>query len=210
MLALLSLALCAQGLPLEVTNPTIHPLTNHPVSFGIPIPELLGFTDPEAHWFAVKDATGQAVPRQFRVLSRWHGERHEPNKPIKWVLVSFLANCPPGTTVNYYLSNGFSPSGSISVADFPDRAVISPTPGTTITINKQNFSLFESVVVDGQTVVAYPGGGLRMRDSNSVPVVPVVTETVFEEWGAVRLVVRQRGTLNNLAFTARYTFSSGQ
>ena len=200
----------AQGLPLEVVNPTNQHVFGHPVTFGIPVPETLGFTDPNAHWFAVRDSTGQSVPRQFRVLSRWQGERQEVTKPIKWVQISFLADIPPQSTVIYYLGHGFSPPGSISITDQVDRIIVSPTPGTSMTINKNTFRLFESVIVDGQTVVAAPGGGLRMKDAFQNMVNPVITETIYEEWGAVRSVVRQRGLLNNLNFTIRYTFYSGK
>lgn len=208
-LALAAGTLTSQGLPLEIHNPTSRHLVGHPVSFGIPVPEILGFTDPEAHWFAIRTPWGQTVPRQFRVLSRWGGARTDISKPIRWVLVTFPADCPPYSTAIYTLGHGFSPSGSIVVSDLLDKIVVSPAPGASMTISKQSFSLFESVVVDGQTLVSAPGGGIRMRDAWNLPVAPAVTETLLEESGPVRTVVRQRGTLNELQFTARYTFHTG-
>lgn len=206
-------AFAQTGIPLTVKNPASTPMAQAPVSFGVPL-----HLDPnpilslDAVSMTVLNPAGQAQIAQHRVLARWGGDRDDATKPIKWVLVTFLADCGPGGTATYFWNSGPRPAGQLTVTTSTAAFTVSPAPGTVFVLDRGVFSLFRSVLVAGQQVVAAPGGALEMVDSGGTPVVPAVTETVLEENGTVRAVVRQRGTLASLglAFTCRWYFHSGR
>ena len=215
-LAVVLLAICvpvfAQGLPLEVHNPTSQTLTQEPVTFGVPIPRL---PEPvvslESVHMAVRDPNGDVVPHHYRTLSRWDGQRDDTTKSIKWVQVTFLADIAPHSTAVYHLAGGWKPNGEMQVQSFADRFVVSPKPGTSFTVNRQATDLFHEVIVDNQTIVAAPGGGIRMTDQNGAVVTASPTATYIQEVSTVRTVIVQKGTLsNNLSYVLRYYFHSGR
>jgi hypothetical protein len=199
------------GLPLQVLNPSSAPMVQAPVSFGVPFPgKGVTFTDIAAANLCVLDWSGAVIPHQFKVLSRWHGDRSDSTKAVKWALVTFLADCPAGGNATYVLGIGYPRGGQISVQTTPSTHYVSTRPGTTFAISRQAFSLFDHVTVDGAVAVAQPGS-LVLTDPGGVPITATVTDTIFEEWGSVRLVLAVKGTLSNdLSFTCRYTFHSGQ
>ena len=200
----------AQGLKLEVVNSTAQAQTNQYVSFGVPAPEQWNIYSLDYYSFGVADDASTAVPTQFKVLSRWGGDRNDTTKPIKWVLVTFPASVAANSTRNYWMRSMQRPGGTLTINSTPSDYVISTKPGTSFTIDRQNFRLFRQAMVDGTVVVSAPGGGVELTNSSGALVNPTVTESVFEESGSVRAVLRQRGTLGALRFTCRYTFHSGR
>ena len=60
---------------------------NWPVTRGVPLP---GGAVQDPARLGVEDADCRPVAAQFRVLSRW------PDRSLKWVLVDFQADVPPG------------------------------------------------------------------------------------------------------------------
>lgn len=198
-----------QGLPLEVVNPTDQQLSGHPVAFGVPLPSGTGLTDASLPGMTVLDPQGTPVPCQFKALSRWDGARDDASKELKWVLASFLADCPPESTSQYVLAPGARPGGSIVTHVQPSRLIVLTEQDTGFAINRTAFTLFDDVMVEGEQVLEGPGG-LEMIDTSGSPVPVQVTETTFEETGSVRAVVRQKGTLGGLRFTVRYYFYSGR
>ena len=204
----LAVALNGQGLRLEVTNPTATSMQNMPVSFGVPAPVTWNLTSMAYYSMGVVDSSNTPVPTQFKVLSRWGGDRNDVSKPIRWVLVSFPATVGPNTTADYWLRSTPTPSGQLSVVGTASDIVVQTQPGTQFIIDKLAFRLFRSVKVNGSFVVAAPGGGLDLTDPNGVAINAVVTETVVEQQGSYRAVLRQRGTLGALRFTCRWTFHS--
>ena len=186
-------------------------MTQAPVTFGVPMPKIPDYVIPsmESHWICVRNPAGQIIPHQYKVLSRWDGTRDDVTKSLKWVQVTFLADCPPNTSVDYSLSIGIKPIGQMVAQWQPDRLVVSPMPGTSFSIDRFAFRLFKEATVDGQAIVVAPGGGLRMEDETGAIVTPQITETRIEQGGTVRFVVCQRGLLNDLRFTVRYYFHSG-
>lgn len=203
----------AQGLPLEVVNATSQAFVQEPVTFGIPVPKMAGgsITNFDASHITVRDAGGAVVPYQHRVLSRWDGVRSDTSKSVKWVQVTFCADVSANSTATYFLSFGPRAIGGLSVQTFADRYVITPKPGTDITISRQSPTLFQEVTVNGQTVVPSPGGGIRMTDRFGQNVTATVQSTYFQELGTIRAVIVQRGMLSNgLKFTTRYHFHTGR
>jgi len=76
-----------------------------PCSTGVPLPARL-LRKPEG--VAVFDPDGKPVPAQFTVLERWR--EFGDDGSIKWLLVTFLADCPAGGAVTYHLRPGANPA----------------------------------------------------------------------------------------------------
>ncbi|HOX06936.1 MAG TPA: hypothetical protein PK280_11080 [Planctomycetota bacterium] len=77
-------------------------------SSGVPIP--CGALK-EAEGVAVFDASGKAVPAQFRVLERWREKADgKDDLSVKWLLVTFLADVPAGKSAAYRLKAGQNPA----------------------------------------------------------------------------------------------------
>ncbi|NRA96214.1 MAG: hypothetical protein HRU14_08405, partial [Planctomycetes bacterium] len=211
-LVAISVPLFAQGLPLEVHNPTSQSLTQEPVTFGVPVPRFAQLIRKlEDFSLAVRAPNGDVVPHHFRTLSRWGGKRHDMTKSVKWVQVTFLADIAPNSTAIYHITGGWQPNGEMQTHFLADRFVVSPKPGTSFTISRQVANLFNEVIVDGQTVVAAPGGGIRMTDHQGGIVTATPSETYLQEVSTVRTVVVQKGALsNNLNYVLRYYFHTGR
>jgi hypothetical protein len=75
-----------------------------PCSTGVPLPQGL-LQKPEG--IAVFDKDGEAVPAQFKVLERWR--EFGSDESIKWLLVTFLADCPAKGRAMYHLRPGKNP-----------------------------------------------------------------------------------------------------
>lgn len=201
-------SLIAQGLRLDVTNPTAQSMVNTPVSFGVPAPAHWNITSMQYYSFGVVDSANTPVPTQFRVLSRWGGDRDDVTKPIRWVLVSFPATVSPNSTAQYWLRSTPVPGGQLTLSSTSSEVIVQTRPGTQFSIDRLAFRLFRSVLVAGSTIVAAPGGGLELTDPNGTQVPATVTETVVESSGSYRAVVRQRGAIGALRYTCRWTFHS--
>jgi hypothetical protein len=198
----------AQGLPIEVVNPTDIPLDDHPVTFGIPVPE--GFHLRATIGLSVVDGLGNSIPSQFRPLSRWGAQRDNVLFPLKWVQVTFLADCPPQDTATYYIRGAPAAEGDIVLHDRPDEIEVRTAVGTSFTVAKSEFLLFKRVIRDGQLLFTNDDPGLLATDEAEQPLTPILGETVVEESGGVRAVIRQRGSLGALRWTCRFFFHSGR
>jgi hypothetical protein len=208
----LSAALCpaqVQILDLKVLNGSNQARVDEPVSFGVPIPKAaqLNYID----WFQVVDAANQTVAAQFKVLTRWDGDRNDVTKPIRWALVTFKANVPANSNSTYYIALNAPPaSGAIWASDQMNQIEVHTGPNTWFRIYKWQFHLFDAAVVNGVPLVN-PG---RIDFTGAAgPIAATPTETVLEEyagWQSVRCVVRQRGLIGQLRFTCRYYFYSGR
>jgi hypothetical protein len=197
-------------LDLKVLNGSDQARVNEPVSFGIPVAEQadLYYLD----WFQVVDASNQVVPAQFKVLTRWGGERGDLTKPIRWALVSFRATVPANSHAMYYITHGAPPApGELWASDQMHHIEVHTGPNTWFKIYKWQFHLFEGAIVNGVSLVN-PGRIDFVSGSGPTPNV-VVTETALEEyagWQSVRCVVRQRGQIGQLRFTCRWYFHTGR
>ncbi|MFW6157961.1 MAG: hypothetical protein ACOC8E_01225 [Planctomycetota bacterium] len=85
-----------------------------PCSTGVPLPRGLL---QKAEGVAVFDEAGKAVPAQFKVLERWR--EYGDDESIKWLLVTFLADCPAKGTATYRLRPGVNaqPKTAAKLAD---------------------------------------------------------------------------------------------
>ena len=198
------------GAPIVVDNPSSFARNLEPVASGLAVPQAVGLTNIGS--LCLLNDQGQAVPAQFKSLVRWNGWREDPQWPVKWLLVEFLADVPANASRTYYLSVGANPAGQIVVNDSLAATDVD-TGAAHFQIDKTAFRLIKSVSI-GQTVVADAGttAALDMLDASGVLATATLTSTVIEESGSVRTVVRQKGTISNggLEFTIRYFFWSGR
>ena len=140
-----------------------------PVTRGVPFPS--GAVRNPAR-LGVKDADGRPVSAQFRVLSRW------PDESLKWVLVDFQADVPPGGSSSYTVCESgerADPGEEVRVREDDGRLVVCTGP-LRFAVNRRRFSLVESVALgwtdaDGgftqEAEVASPGGDAWVRISES-------------------------------------------
>ncbi len=198
--------------PLKVTNGSNVAKSQELVTVPVPVGPLTALT----HTYGVRvvDPSGQYVPAQFKVLTRWDGVRDDTSRPIRWLSAIFKADVPANSTVEYTLAlaPGTYVPGALWATQNMDEVAIWTAPDTHFTIDRLAFTVFKQVVVDGVTVTSEPGG-LDFEFADGADTIPFVTETVLEEyqgWLSTRAVVRQRGWIGPLKFTLRYTFVGGR
>jgi hypothetical protein len=197
-------------IPLHVVNPTAQARTLEPVSFGVPVPQVPPVFD--AGTLVVRDASLQLVPAQMKVLSRWGADRSVPTAPLKWVLVTLRPTIAANATADFTLEIGAPPSGSAVVTTSSSATAITVTTatGTSFVVPINTFAPFSQATVGGQNLLS-ASGSLDLRDPTGAQVVPSVTSpTVVEDGGAVRVVLRQRGTIGGLKYTCRWYFHAGR
>ncbi len=197
-------------LPLKVVNGAAQARVQEPVSFGIPVPNTPSLYDMGG--LCVVDGALHRVPTQFKVLSRWGGVRTDGSKPIRWVLVSFLADAPASSTAIYQLAwNGGNVSQGLWAAQDMNTITVNTGPTTHFTIRRNQFTVIDDAVVNGVDI-AQPGH-LDMAMANGDLVTPQVVSTDLEEyagWPSFRAVVKQRGILGQLKYTCRWYFYWGR
>ncbi|MFO7900400.1 MAG: hypothetical protein R6V58_15240, partial [Planctomycetota bacterium] len=118
-----------------------------PCSTGVPLPEGLLHT-PEG--VAVFDAAGEPVPAQFRVLERWR--EYGDDASVKWLLVTFLADCPAKGTATYHLKAGENPEPK-TAAKAPDKLA----PFQLVFTNAEGKSLTQADVPGIETTTVESG-----------------------------------------------------
>lgn len=194
--------------PIVVQNAGGLNRVQEPACSGLAVPKTLNLQNTAV--LRLLNATGANVPVQFKVLSRWDGLRDDVTKPVKWLLVEFLADVPPNSNAVYHVVDGPCVYGQMTNQDLTNEIVVN-TGAATFTIDKTAPSVLKSVVVSGVSILGAPGS-IDMVDSIGGLVGGSVTSTVLEESGTIRTVVRQKGTLTlgGLQFTTRYYFWSGR
>lgn len=192
-----------------------------PVSTGIPLPRgsvedisSLGLIGPD----------GVVVASQFDVLSTW------PDGSPRWVLVSFLARCPPSGNVSYKVTDRAGRQDRVSPLLIEDRAAgLTVTTGPMrVELDKEAFNLFDRVWLDHdgdgvfteEELVSAPDGGpnVSLVDEHGMQALShwgEVRSFEVEENGPVRATVAVKGTLGDaegdskLNYTARLHFYAG-
>jgi len=191
--------------PVLVQNAADVARTQAPVASGLCLPEWSPYLDPNLE-FELVDGNGSPVPVQFKVLSRWGGTRDDGSRPAKWALIEFLADVPASGTAVYFLRQGTRAQGNLTFQSAPGEILVS-TGAADFIVDTTQFTLLKDVKVGGVSVIGGPGA-MVVHDVNGTSIDSVLTETVWEEQGDVRAVLRQKGSLGALGlnFTVRYTF----
>ncbi len=212
-LALILIPITAQAqagsFMLQVKNPTTVDMVNEPVATGISVPYGIPVTDPGSNFF-IADAGGNPIPSQFKVLSRWLAPRSETTAWAKWVLVMFRASVPAQSTATYFVKAGAPVGGQVTVEEVSHEVRVN-TGAAQFTLDKLAYTIFKDVRIGAQPVLAGPGE-LEFINIALQGINPVINETLVEEVGSVRTVVRQKGSLptTGLNFTVRYFFWTGR
>ncbi len=114
------------AIPLVVDNRLAVSRQSEPVTTGVPLARGQ-LTDAGQLWLQ-DDLTGQAVPAQFTVTSRWNGPPSDTTKFVKWVLVDFQTDVAASGRRTFTLRQGATNPSPV------DPVTIS-TAGTTVTID---------------------------------------------------------------------------
>ena len=191
-------------MPLTVTDYAGITRTDDPVTSGVPILESASITSIDQ--LQITDSSGNNVPAQFTVTSRWHGTPDDGSKPIKWVLLDFQANIPALGTAVYYLKNGNrgnTQDTTLAVQEDNNKITVN-TGKAKFEINKNYFNLFDYIYVDkdndGQlddlSVSSVNEGGVVLTGKNGTKYYTTLEapeEIEIEEQGPMRTVVKVRG-----------------
>lgn len=159
-----------------------------PVTAVVPLPYG---TYQNVDCFRLTDTSGNTVRAQFDVLNRHYSK----DNSIRHLTVNFFTNVEANGSEQFYLKddgNGNVP-GSLSVIE--DNAKITVNTGVIeFEVNKQNFSLIDSLRYEGQDIVvadALNGGILKDRFDHLQIESGMAAPTVsIEESGPVRTVIR--------------------
>ncbi len=93
--------------------------SNEVVRSGVPLPRSLKIRNTNS--LAIINASGTAVPAEFRVLARWHAGRND-DVPIQWLLVTFPATVSANSSATYRLVT--------------DGSVANPAPATPLSLTQ--------------------------------------------------------------------------
>ncbi len=192
--------------------------SQEPVTFGLPLPADSGLAN-----LSQLGLSGAAVG-QFRVLARWPPLATSggwPNGNIKWLLVDTQTDLSASTQItSISLSTGSGNFGGSNLALDQGTTIAVNTGPAQFIVRKQGFNLFDSVTVNGVSLVssgASPGivltgaDGTVYRAANDGNV-----QVSIEENGPARAVILAKGThysaggRRNLDFTVRMHFYKGQ
>lgn len=194
-----TLSSALQSVSLSVKNELTIDRSAEYVTSGIPIPR--SWNAASTTLLNIVDTNGATVASQFEVSARWGGVPSDASKPIKWVLATFLADVPASSSGQYALVYGAAneTASSLLATDSPSTLIID-TGTTRFTVNKTNFSLFESVTVNGVVATQSTQNGLALTaadgtlytSANGAP-----ASVTVEESGPVRVVVRVAGSMRN-------------
>jgi hypothetical protein len=215
LVAALHLAAPAQAprTPVRISNAADHARAGEPVSFGFPLAETPRATD--LALLRVEDASGRAVPSQFRALARWRAPREDSSAPLKWVLATFAPEVPARSVATFHVAYGAAPppvEGGCVVSSDGASISVRTSRAAAFAVPKRAFAPFGSASIGEPAIELVPTtGALAMFGVDARAIEPVVTsETAVEEPGPLRVVLVQRGALGELRYTCRWTFRAGR
>jgi hypothetical protein len=183
---------------------------SEPVTVGIPLPkgQLFKPTD-----IALYNASNARVPVQSKELARWS------DGSVQWMLLDFLADVAPHTTVAYTLrdcveSASCTPDTPITVHEAPASMTID-TGYALFSLNTAVFSPFERILIQGQSVLAEPGSSMVLLNEEGKAYQPCIHSHTIETAGPLRTTVCMQGVFLRAAqdvlarFVSRLSFYAG-
>ena len=162
-----------------------------PVTLGLPFPRGVCA---DARSLSLVDAAGAPCLMQARVLDRW------PDGSIRWALVDFQADVADASASRYEVVV----DGSVSshLRDEPSLVAADDACGITVDTGAARFVLrprgrfpFESVVVNGTSVVDPAGSGFFVEESSGETLTTVIERIEIEEDGPLRSTLRCEGAV---------------
>ncbi|MBL8025825.1 MAG: hypothetical protein JNL74_05410, partial [Fibrobacteres bacterium] len=181
-----------------------------PVTMGVPIPD--GFAS-DTSLFALKDASGNVIPCEFRKAARWWSDKSS----IRWLHLDFRTDIAANETKTFHLCkepSSHNVQSSLSVQDLGTKFEITTGP-LKFTVKKQGFNLFDEAWVnevangtftDAHKVVASHNKGFSLlslgvryyasNDNSST--------AVIERKGPLSCVIRSDGYLKDASGVSKY------
>jgi len=179
------------------------------ITTGVPL--MVGQADDVNVLHVITKVEGKSgllvIPAQFRVLARWGRFDHS----IRWVLIDFQADIPPGGRATFFLTNAKidalappAPPAKLTV-ERTDRAITVTTGPARFVVSRKAFDLFDGVWVDGnhdgkfeagERIVAgkLTSGGVTQDALGNRYLAAAGTRSVeVVEAGPLRVRVRARG-----------------
>ena len=152
--------------------------TAEPISMGLPFPRSV-CVDPQS--LALVDAAGALCPLQVRVLDRW------PDGSMRWALLDFQADAGGREPSRYDVVVSEAPADAVA----GPRLTISPRgKGLTVDTGVARFALaprghfpFESVALDGSSVIDPARSGLFVEGARGESLTPAIERIELEEEG---------------------------
>ncbi len=193
----------AEAIPDNVTGTSRQ---SEPVTVGIPLPETANITTIDQLGIA-----GASVG-QFRVLKRYS------NNNIWWVLVDTQASLTAGGSASLTLTDGSGNFGGTDLASDSGNTITVNTGTASFAINKTNFNLFDSVIVNGTTLVNAGNTGelTIVVNGTSYSSLYSTANVSIEENGPARSVIKATGRLTSAGgstiggYTLRMHFYKGK
>lgn len=168
----------------------------------------------------ITDSTGTQIPATFEVLSRWNGDPSDIDKEIQWLLVSFPASVGANQTATFYLKDGTQQpvAGPIFLSQDASAITVDTGPAEFV-ISKTSLSLFNSISLNGTTLLSGSGGATSTIDTQSTAsaIAPTLVEVERnnDNYACVKVEGKYGntavGTMNPepLYYRIRYEFYAG-
>ncbi|HKV08573.1 MAG TPA: hypothetical protein VJ725_10565, partial [Thermoanaerobaculia bacterium] len=187
------------------------------VRSGVPLARSLDVKSVSG--LAIVDASGQAVPAEFKVTARWNGSKNDATLPIQWLLVGFPATVDANSTAAYRLVT----DGSVA-NPAPARPVTVTRNGNAVTVDTGaaifrlgagSGALFDEVVLDNGTRLI-GGSKLAMKSGGAEWAHSTTRKVTIEHQGPLSAVVVVQGTYDmpavgggQMSTRRRYVFTAG-
>lgn len=183
-----------------------------PVTFGIPFPKRL-LSD--KNYLSLVGGEGHPIPLQTEILSTW------PDKSIKWLLCDFMIDCPPGSTVNYYLTlEDALPEQSLSKdtirIDDSGPFLTIHTGKAEFTLDRKTYLPFKNIKISGHEIIDNSKSCVVLKDENQREFLPIIKETNIENAGHLRSTIKVKGQFRSdtgeifADFFSRLSFYAGK
>jgi hypothetical protein len=207
---ILSIPAGAMEIPLYIDESAGVERRAEPVTTGVPLHRGNVW---DAQQLRIHTPAGESIPAQFAVLSRW------PDGSCKWVLVDFQADVLADARASYTLSDGGDQARHSSPVVVRDeaQAVIVTNGVLTLSVSKEQFSLFSSLRVGDQSIFGQ-ATGIQIFPAEGDPVSTRVlppTSIKIEEQGPLRAVIKVSGRFaavhdDSLEYICSITVFAGQ
>ncbi len=199
--------------------------TNECAVFGVPIPRDWHVSN--ATQFVLRNTSGEGIPAQFEILSRWGGASHNTNKYARWVLVAVPVSVAAYDKVTFALTYGApapAPSQVVSISTTTVNRLLVDTCVAQFIINTADFNLFEQVKVSGvdlletlmaSSAIAYQSlNGTNVVPGGTPDLTPRTVQYEIERSGPIYAVIKIKGSIMHgalavLDYTARLHFYAG-
>lgn len=166
------------------------------VTVGLPVASSLDIRD--SGTLGVIGPDGTVIPSQAKVTGRWGGPPEDLSKPVRWVLVDFLACVPANSRTSYRITNTVqNQTAAIAVSESAETISVDTGPSQ-FGVSKATFKLLDSVVAAQKELLerSDPRNGLAIKTVDGTELIASgkaqLLKTEITEQGPVKVVIHQR------------------